>query len=255
MIASFTGKVALVTGAASGIGRATALTFARHGASVVAADLDHDGATATAREIAASGGAASAVRVDVADAASVAAMIGSVLERHGRLDAAHNNAGVLAGPGGGPTHLQTEEAWDRVMAINLKGVWLCMKHELPHMLSRRAGAIVNTASVSGLVGRPGRGAYVASKHGVVGLTKTAALEYASQGIRVNAVCPGFVRTPLVETALAADPQREQWMLETTPMGRLGTPEEVAEAVVWLCSDAAAFVTGHALTIDGGVVAQ
>ena len=251
---TFREKVVLVTGAASGIGRATALAFTAAGAAVVAADIDEAGARLTAEAAERLGGRALALGVDVTTAASVEAMVRRTVHRFGRLDCAHNNAGVTAGPGSGPIHLQTEGAWDRVMGVNLKGVWLCMKHEIPEMLAR-GGAIVNTASVSGLVGRAGRGAYVASKHGVVGLTKTAALEYAQQGIRVNAVCPGFVRTPLVERALAAEPEREAWMLGITPMGRLGTPEEVAAAVVWLCSPQASFMTGHMLTLDGGVTAQ
>ena len=257
---TFQGRVALVTGAASGIGRTVALAFAARGARVVVADLDEAGAASTADAIRASGGDAFAVRVDVTDDVSVQTLMGRTVERYGRLDCALNNAGVTAGAGGGFTHQQTEEAWDTVIAVNLKGVWLCMKHEIAQLLAQPEigsvrGVIVNTASVSGLVGRAGRGAYVASKHGVIGLTKTAALEYATSGIRVNAVCPGFVRTPLVDRALAAEPERENWMIQVTPMARLGTTEEVAEAVLWLCSDASSFVTGHTLTLDGGVVAQ
>lgn len=255
MSPSLAGSVALVTGAASGIGRATALAFGAAGASVVVADMDAPGAEATAEAIGATGAQAVVLHVDVTAPDSVESMVRRAVERFGRLDFAHNNAGVTAGAGTGLTHLQDEATWDRVLGVNLKGVWLCMKYEIPQMLAQGGGAIVNTASVSGLVGRAGRSAYVASKHGVVGLTRTAAIEYARQGIRVNAVCPGFVRTPLVERALAAEPEREDWMLSVTPMGRLGTPEEVAAAVLWLCSDAASFVTGHLLTLDGGVVAQ
>jgi NAD(P)-dependent dehydrogenase (short-subunit alcohol dehydrogenase family) len=180
-------------------------------------------------------------------------MVQGAVAAYGRLDCAYNNAGIegiLA-----TTADYTEETWDRVMAINLKGVWLCLKYEVPQMLKQGGGAIVNTASVAGLVGGPLLPAYVASKHGVVGLTKTAALEYAKSGIRVNAVCPGAVRTPMMERGIAMRPEFETQALAAEPVGRMAKPEEIAEAVVWLCSEAASFVTGHAMAVDGGMVAQ
>ena len=182
-------------------------------------------------------------------------MICKTVETYGRLDCAHNNAGIGARPRA-PLHESTEETWDRVLSINLKGVWLCMKYEIIQMLKQGGGTIVNTASVMGLVGSwTGSGAYNASKHGVVGLTKTAALEYATSGIRVNAVCPGYIRTPLLEATLTSRPEMEEQIVARHPVGRMGKPEEIAEAVVWLCSDAASFVTGHTMTVDGGYVAQ
>jgi NAD(P)-dependent dehydrogenase (short-subunit alcohol dehydrogenase family) len=183
------------------------------------------------------------------------ALISKAVETYGRLDCAHNNAGVTqrAYPS---TAEYPEDDWHRVLAVNLTGVWLCMKYEIPQMLRLGSGAIVNTASVAGLVGLAGRSAYVASKHGVVGITRTAALEYAKEGIRVNCVCPGYIRTPMVEYVLQhAGAQMEAQMVAREPIGRLGTPEEIAETVVWLCSDAASFVTGHTMTVDGGFVAQ
>jgi NAD(P)-dependent dehydrogenase (short-subunit alcohol dehydrogenase family) len=240
------GKVALVTGAGSGIGRATALTFAREGAKVVVADIIAEGGEETVRMVKAAGGEALFVKTDVSKAAEVEALITKVVQTYGRLDCAFNNAGIEG------VFVSTaecsEENWDRTLAINLKGVWLCMKYEIPQMLKQGGGAIVNTASVAGLVGFAGLPAYVASKHGVAGLTKTAALEYAKAGIRVNAVCPGGISTPMTERLFKAVAALE-------PVGRMGKPEEIAEAVVWLCSDAASFVTGHAMAVDGGMVAQ
>jgi len=249
------GKVALVTGGASGIGRATALTFAREGAKLVIADMNEDGGQQTVHMITENGGEATFVQVDVTSASAVEALISKTVETYGRLDCAHNNAGVTqrAYP---PTAEFPEEDWHRVLAVNLTGVWLCMKYEIPQMLQQGGGAIVNTTSVAGLVRLAGRAAYVASKHGVVGITRTAALEYAQQGIRVNCVCPGYIRTPMVAYVLQKEgEQLEQQMVAREPIGRLGTPEEVAETVVWLCSDAASFVTGHTMTVDGGFVAQ
>ncbi len=247
------GKVALVTGGASGIGRATALAFAREGAKLVIADMNEEGARQTVHIITENGGEASLILADVSSAAEVEMMIGKAVENYGRLDCAHNNAGV-----GTPTRVPTaeydEEQWDRVIRINLKGVWLCMKYEIQHMLEQGGGAIVNTASIAGLIGLPTSSAYVASKHGVVGLTKTAALEYAKAGIRVNCVCPGYIETPMTEHS-RSDPERMAHMLASEPIGRLGQPEEIAETVVWLCSDAASFVTGHTMTVDGGYMAQ
>jgi len=248
-------KVALVTGGASGIGRSTALTFAREGAKLVIADMNEDGGQQTVHMITEKGGEATFVQVDVTRAAEVEAMIHQAVETYGRLDCAHNNAGVSSRPRV-VLHELPEESWDRVIDINLKGVWLCMKYEIIQMLEQGGGAIVNTASIMGLVGSWSRsGAYNASKHGVVGLTKTAALEYAKSGIRVNAVCPGYIRTPLIDQTLSSNPEMEGEIVSRHPVGRMGQPEEIAEAVVWMCSDAASFVTGHAMTVDGGYVAQ
>jgi NAD(P)-dependent dehydrogenase (short-subunit alcohol dehydrogenase family) len=249
------GKVALVTGGASGIGRASALAFAREGAKLVIADMNVDGGNQTVHMITENGGEATFVPVDVTSAAQIEAMISKTVETYGKLDSAFNNAGTE-----GTTMVSTidyqEEDWNRVLSINLTGVWLCMKYEITQMLKQGGGAIVNTASVAGLVGSRGAGsAYAASKHGVVGLTKTAALEYAKQGIRVNCVCPGVIRTPMMERMLTRTPALEQQYMAAEPIGRLGRPEEIAESVVWLCSDAASFVTGHTMTVDGGMVAQ
>ncbi len=247
------GKVALVTGAASGIGRATALTFAKEGAKLIIADMNEDGGQQTVHMITENGGEATFVQSDTSHAAEVEAMISKAVEIYGRLDCAHNNAGV----GGGRTTITdcTEEDWNRVISINLTGVWLCMKYEIPEMLKTGGGAIVNTASIMGLIANGFNPAYMASKHGVVGLTKSAALSYATAGVRVNAVCPGYIRTPMVEGSPWYDEEREAELISRHPIGRLGKPEEIAETVVWLCSDAASFVTGHAMTVDGGYVAQ
>jgi NAD(P)-dependent dehydrogenase (short-subunit alcohol dehydrogenase family) len=255
------GKVALVTGGGSGIGRATALAFAREGARVVVADLTAGAGEATVRMIQEASGEACFFTADVSHAAEVQALVQRALDTYGHLDCAHNNAGVGVNrrlvPA--PTADLTEETWDETIAINLKGVWLCMKYEIPQMLSQGQGVIVNTASILGLVGFQMAAAYVASKHGVVGLTKTAALKYAPAGIRINAVCPGFIHTPMVEQAfelLSRDnPHAATQVAALYPIGRLGTPEEVAAVVVWLCSEAASFVTGHTMTVDGGYLAQ
>jgi len=246
------GKVALVTGGASGIGRATALTFAREGARLVIADMNEEGGQQTVHMITEKGGEAIFLQVDVTSTSAVEAMLSKTVETYGRLDCAHNNAGI-AGGGRALTAEYPEEWWHQVIAVNLTGVWLCMKYEIPQMLSQGGGTIVNTASTAGLIGSRGISAYVASKHGVVGLTKTAALEYAQQGIRVNCVCPGYIQTPMTERAMS-DPAL-QAQITARPMGRVGASEEVAEAVVWLCSAAASFVTGHTMTVDGGYVAQ
>ncbi len=245
------GKAALVTGAASGIGRATALAFATAGARVLVADVDGDGGEATAAAGRAAGGSLHFVPCDVRRGAEVDAMVAHAIDRFGRLDCAVNNAGIegtLAPIGDCP-----EEAAARVLDVNLMGVWRCLHAELPRMAAQGGGAIVNTASVAGLVGAGGLAPYVASKHGVVGLTKAAALEYATQGVRVNAICPGLIQTPMVDRLDAASPGVIQALLAVKPMGRLGSPAEVAAAIVWLCSDAASFTTGHALTVDGGYV--
>src|SRR3989475_3823897 len=253
MTKQFEGKVALVTGAASGIGRASALAFAREGAKTVVADVLVEGGEETVRIIKEAGGDALLVRTDVSKAAEVETLIQKIVETYGRLDYAHNNAGVAGADA--PTADCTEENWDHTIAINLKGVWLCMKYEIPQMLKQGSGAIVNTASVAGLVGLPGFSAYVAAKHGVNGLTKTAALEYAKAGIRVNAVCPGAIRTPMFERGVRDNPGLEEQVRAMEPIGRMATPEEVGEAVVWLCSEAASFVTGLPMAVDGGWVAQ
>ena len=247
------GKVALVTGAGSGIGRATALVFAREGAKVVVSDIVVEGGQETVQQIEAAGGEAIFVKADVSQAADVEALITQTVETYGRLDCAFNNAGI---EGGMKLTIDcTKEEFDRTIAVNLTGVWLCMKYEIQQMLSQGGGAIVNTASAAGLVGFPGLPDYVASKHGVVGLTKTAALEYAKSGIRVNAVCPGVIQTPMVERGAQLSPGFDELALSMEPVGRFGQPAEVGEAVVWLCSDAASFVTGHPMAVDGGLVAQ
>jgi NAD(P)-dependent dehydrogenase (short-subunit alcohol dehydrogenase family) len=250
----FSGKVALVTGGASGIGQACAQLFAREGASVIVSDVALEGGQHTVRLIEEDGGEASFVEADVSKAAQVEALVGRTVETYGHLDYAFNNAGI-EGRMATNTADYPEEDWDRVIAINLKGVWLCMKHEILQMLSQGAGSIVNNSSVEGLVGLQGTSAYAASKHGVVGLTKTAALEYAQSGIRVNAVCPGLIRTPMVKRYSRGDAEIEAQFAAVEPVGRMGTPEEVAEAVVWLCSEAASFVTGHAMAVDGGFLAR
>ena len=255
MSGQLNGKVALITGGASGIGRATALTFAREGAKLIIADMNEDGGQQTVHMITEHGGEATFVQVDVSRAIEVEAMISKTVQTYGRLDCAHNNAGIGSRPRV-LLHELSEESWERVISINLKGVWLCMKYEIIQMCTQGGGAIVNTASIMGLVGSWSRsGVYNASKHGVVGLTKTAALEYAKSGIRVNAVCPGYIRTPLIEEALTSNPEMEAQIVARHPVGRMGRPEEIAEAVMWLCADAASFVTGHTMTVDGGYVAQ
>jgi NAD(P)-dependent dehydrogenase (short-subunit alcohol dehydrogenase family) len=249
------GKAALVTGGGSGIGRATALAFGREGAKVVVSDVNADGGEETVSTIKEAGGESTFVHADVSRAADVEAMIQRVLQVYGRLDCAYNNAGI-EGESTVRLHEYPEEHWDRLMSINLKGVWLCLKYEIPVMLEQGGGAIVNTASGAGLVGGRLLSAYTASKHGVVGLTKAAALEYAQDGVRVNAVCPGLIDTGMMERlTVSMDKYDTAVSPSDTPVGRLGKPQEVAEAVVWLCSDAASFVTGHAMSVDGGMVAQ
>lgn len=248
----FSGKVALVTGAASGIGRASAITFAQQGAKVVVADVLVEAGEETVQMIKEAGGDAIFIATDVSKASEVEALVRQTVTHYGRLDVAHNNAaieGALA-----PTASYTEEDWDRTINVNLKGTWLCMKYEILQMLQQGGGAIVNTASVVGLVGTMGLPAYCASKGGVVQLTKAAALEYAKAGIRINAVCPGATYTPMLNRLLA-QPEAETGMLATIPLGRISKPEEVAAAAVWLCSDAASYVTGHIMVVDGGLIAQ
>ena len=254
MAHSLAGKVAVVTGAGAGIGRATSLAFARDGARVVVSDIDRNGGEETVRLIVDAGGDAHFVAADTSNAGQIASLIDDTVARYGRLDYACNNAGI--GGAQVPTADYPEEEWRRVLDINLTGVWLCIKYEIPRMLESGGGAIVNMSSILGTVGYANSVAYVAAKHGLIGLTQTAALEYATQGIRVNAVCPGFIATPMLERAgLLSNPELHQMLINLHPIKRLGKPEEVAEAVVWLCSDAASFVTGHALLVDGGYVAQ
>ncbi|MCE2488338.1 MAG: SDR family oxidoreductase, partial [Desulfurellaceae bacterium] len=247
------GKVALITGGSTGIGRATAQIFAREGAKVGVADVNAEGAEETVRLIQAAGGAALFIRADVSRAADTEAMVRTVVETYGRLDCAFNNAGIEGEMQS--TQDYSEAVWERVMGINLKGVWLSMKAEIQHMLGHGGGAIVNTASAAGLVAVPSLSAYVAAKHGVVGLTKTAALEYAKAGIRVNAVCPGGVDTPMVQRVFGSNRELAEAAIASEPVGRLAQPAEIGEAVAWLCSDAASFVTGHPMAVDGGMVAQ
>ena len=248
------GKTALVTGGASGIGRATALAMAREGARVAVADRTEESAATTVALINAAGGQAIAIGGDVANEADVAAMVKRIMAAFGRLDCAFNNAGIggrSVGPVGLRTHELSRESFDAMLAINLTGVFLCMKHEIAQMLAQGGGAIVNTASIAGLVGLPTASHYVAAKHGVVGLTKTAAMEYAQDNIRVNCVNPGYIATPMTDETMKT---RYDALMAKVPMNRLGVPEEIAEAVVWMCSDRASFMTGASQIIDGGYYA-
>ena len=253
MIISFDGQVALVTGAASGLGLATAKAFAESGASVVLADWNEKEVQAEAKKLADKGHKTLSIRCDVSNDAEVEAMVKQTVATFGRLDAAYNNAGVqnvLA-----ETADSRRDDYDRVMAINLRGVWRCMKFELQRMREQGSGAIVNCSSLGGLLGGARRGIYHAAKHGVIGFTKSAALEYATRGIRVNAVCPGMIQTPMSDQMIAAGQGEElARMMETyVPMARLGRPEEIADAVLWLCSSAASYVTGQSISVDGGFV--
>lgn len=246
---SFENKVALVTGAGSGIGLETAKAFAQAGAAVVLADIDETAVLSAAEALIAGGHQALAIRCNVADEDEVAAMVAQTISTFGRLDAAFNNAGIQV-----PV-AETADAsgadFDRIIGVNLRGIWNCMKHELRHMRTQGSGAIVNTSSQAGLVGTAGLGAYTATKHGVIGLTKSAALEYAAKGIQVNAICPGCIDTPMVQQALVDEPETMNAVLKEIPAARIGRAGEIASAVLWLCSPEAGFMTGQAMAIDGG----
>jgi NAD(P)-dependent dehydrogenase (short-subunit alcohol dehydrogenase family) len=254
MAGRVSGKVALITGGGAGIGRATAILFAREGAKVAIADYNRNGGEETVRMIEGAGGEAFFIEANVAIAKQVEAMVAKTVETYGRLDCAFNNAGIEGEMGGNIAEC-SEENWGRLIAINLTGVFLCMKYEIPQMLKQGGGSIVNTASAAGLIGLPGGTAYVASKHGVAGLTKSSALEYAKSGIRINAVCPGFIRTAMTERVMDGGSISEDAMIAAEPIGRIGKPEEIASVVLFLCSDDASFVTGLPLPVDGGYVAQ
>jgi NAD(P)-dependent dehydrogenase (short-subunit alcohol dehydrogenase family) len=247
----FEGKTAVVTGGASGIGRSTAIAFANLGAKVAIVDTA-DGVGAV-QEIRKCGGTSQFFQCDVSNGTEVEATMRQIADHLGMIDVAFNNAGIEGTSA--PAADLTEADWDQTLAINLKGVWLCMKHEIPYMISAGGGSIVNCSSIAGLVGFPSAAAYVASKHGMIGLTKTAALDYVRQGIRVNAVCPGVIHTPMIDRYTKGDSKAEQMLSVGEPIGRLGQPEEIASAVIYLASDEASFITGVALAIDGGWVAQ
>jgi len=251
METTFKNKVAIVTGGSFGIGKATAIAFAKKGAKVVIADWVED--SEAVNEIKALGGEAIFVKCDVSQSEEVKAMIVKTIATFGRLDYAFNNAGIEGIFA--PTQDSTEENFDKTIGVNLKGIWLCMKYEIPEMLKQGKGVIINCASIAGLVGYTNATAYVASKHGVIGLTKTSALEYAKLGIRVNAVCPGAIKTAMIDRITGKKKEVEEQFAAMEPIGRMGEPEEVANAVLWLCSDEASFVTGHAMAVDGGWVAQ
>ena len=245
----FDGKVVAITGAASGIGRATARKFAAAGARVVVADIDIEGARETVAMITDAGGTASAVHVDVADSASVKAMVDASVSTYGGLDIAHNNAGIVGA--GASIADMPDETWERGIAVMLSGVFYGIKHEVPAILARGGGAIINTSSGAGLIGFPGMANYVAAKHGVIGLTKTAALEYITQGIRINAICPGTARSRMVDEWINGSAEAEAQVAALHPIGRIADADEIAEAVLWLASPASSFVVGVAMPIDGG----
>ena len=249
----FTGQVALVTGGSSGMGLATATAFAQAGASVVIADLDKVTLAAATQDLTDAGHSVLGIGCDVSDEDQVAAMVQQTVATFGRLDMAFNNAGIQIPPSDAAD--EPAEIFDRVNAVNLRGVWTCMKHELKQMRAQGSGAIVNCSSLGGLVGIPGRASYHASKHGVLGLTSSAALEYAPRGVRINAVCPGTIDTPMVHQMIATGELDQAEAMANQPIGRLGRPEEIADAVLWLCSPGAGFVVGVALPVDGGYTAR
>lgn len=249
----FSGKVALVTGAALGMGYAGAEAFAEAGASVVLSDVNDAAGKEATEALRAKGHEVTFVRCDVSDESDVAALVDATVAKYGRLDAAFNNAGIQLDAVELPDVPSVD--YDRVMAVNLRGVWNCMKYELIQMREQGSGAIVNNSSIGGLIGNPGRAAYHATKHGVLGLTKSAALEFAARGIQINAVCPGTIDTPMVQELMRREGLDEQFFVDKQPIGRLGRPEEVAAAVVWLCSPGASLVVGHALPVDGGYTVQ
>jgi NAD(P)-dependent dehydrogenase (short-subunit alcohol dehydrogenase family) len=251
METEFKNKVAIVTGGSFGIGRATALAFAQKGAKVVVVDWKENDETINL--IKKSGAEALFIKCDVSKSSDVKEMVEKTIATFGRLDYAFNNAGIEGNSGS--IKDCSEENWDKTIGVNLKGVWLCMKHEIPQMIKQGKGVIVNCSSVAGLVGFAGLPAYVASKHGVIGLTKTAALECAKLGIRVNAVCPGVIQTPMIDRLTGNDKKAIEQFTNLEPVGRFGRAEEIANAVIWMCSDGASFVTGHAMAVDGGFVAQ
>lgn len=253
MTDSLRGRAGIVTGGGSGLGRATALEFGRLGASVVVADVAVEAGRSVTGEVMAAGGQARFVETDVTDPAALEALVADCVDTFGALDFAVNNAGTTGMPGSVVDY--PLDAWRATMAVNLDGVFFAMRAELPTMVAAGRGAIVNVASGAGLVGFAGLPAYVASKHGVVGLTKSAALECAARGVRINCVCPGSVRTPMLEGFMGGDERVERAMTAGVPMGRLGTPEEIAQAITWLCSDAAGYMVGHALVVDGGATVQ